>query len=262
MISNLAKVPILKKIISSLGVRILKLLNKNRGYFKINKINMFLDFLDPIDRELIITKEYEKEEISILIKLIDSYNINYFIDVGANCGIYSFKIASHFENLKIIAFEPNIDAFQKFNNTLEGDVERFKNINIFNYGLSDTKSKLKMRSKIKYGYAQTGGSVVHDGKIYKGVDIYEADFELGDEKLNLINTNIAIKIDVEGHEFNVLQGLIQLLTNNNCVLQIELFSDKFEQSNNFLINNNFKKISETKSRHSNIYKNYFYTNIK
>jgi hypothetical protein len=50
-----------KKIISSLGIRILTFLNKNRGYFKINGIKMFLDFLDPIDREIIINQEYEKK---------------------------------------------------------------------------------------------------------------------------------------------------------------------------------------------------------
>ena len=101
MLSKLAKIPVLKKLISSLGIRILKLLNKNRGYFKIQKINMFLDFLDPIDREIIINQNYEKKEISILTNLIENHKVNYFIDIGANCGIYSFKIASHFNNLDI-----------------------------------------------------------------------------------------------------------------------------------------------------------------
>ena len=257
MLSKLAKIPVLKKLISSLGIRILKLLNKNRGYFKIQKINMFLDFLDPIDREIIINQNYEKKEISILTNLIENHKVNYFIDIGANCGIYSFQIASHFNNLNILAFEPNKEAFKKFSKTLEKNSEVFKNIKIFNFGLSNEKSILKMRSMIKHGYPQTGGSVVHDGKIYNNVDIYDADFEVADEKIKITNSNIAIKIDVEGHEFNVLLGLKKLLTNNNCILQIELFDENFEQSNNFLINNNFKKINETKSG-----LNCFYTNIK
>ena len=261
MFNKLLKVPILKKLISSAGIRILRLLNKNRGYFKIQKINMFLDFLDPIDREIIINQEYEKKEISILTKLIENHDVNYFIDIGANCGIYSFMIASYFENLKILAFEPNIEAFNKFNKTLEGNIKLFKNIKIFNFGLSDKKSRLKMRSLVKHGYIQTGGSTIHDGNTYKNVDIYKADFEIGDQKLNLSNSNISIKIDVEGHEINVLLGLKQLLTKNNCILQIELFDESFEQANNFLIDNNFKKISENKSDPNNIYKNYFYSNM-
>ena len=261
MLDTLSKIPILKRLISSLGVRLLKLFNKNRGYYKINGINMFLDFLDPIDREIIITKEYEIKEISKLTKLIDDNKTNYFIDIGANCGFYSLNISSKYKDLNILAFEPNIDAYQKFNKTLDGNIDKFQNIKIYNYGLSDKKSKLKMRSKIKHGYTQTGGSTIHDGEKYNDVSIYDADFELGDEKLKFINSNLAIKIDVEGHEFSVLLGLRKLLTNNKCILQIEIFNDNFEKTNNFLVNNNFKKISEIKSNINSIYKNYFYSNV-
>ena len=260
MINIISKIPILNKLISSLGVRLLKILNKNRGYYKINGINMFLDFLDPIDREIIITKEYEIKEISTLTKLIDDNKTNYFIDVGANCGFYSLNISLKYKDLNILAFEPNIDAYQKFNKTLEGNIDKFQNIKIYNYGLSDKKSKLKMRSKIKHGYAQTGGSTIHHGEIYKDVSIYYADFEPGDEKLKFVNSSLAIKIDVEGHELSVLLGLKKILTNNKCILQIEIFNDNFEKTNNFLLNNNFKKISEIKSNINNIYKNYFYSN--
>ena len=260
MFNTLSKIPILNKLISSLGVRLLKLFNKNRGYYKINGINMFLDFLDPIDREIIITKEYEINEISTLTKLIDDNKSNYFIDVGANCGFYSLNISSKYKDLNILAFEPNIDAYQRFNKTLESNIDKFQNIKIYNYGLSDKKSKLKMRSKIKDGYTQTGGSTIHDGGTYKNAIIYDAYFEQGDEKLKFINSNLAIKIDVEAHEFNVLLGLKKLLANNKCILQIEIFDVNFDKSNNFLVNNNFKKISEIKSNINNIYKNYFYSN--
>ncbi len=261
MFNFLLKVPTIKKIISSIGIRVLKLLNKNRGYFKINNIKMFLDFLDPIDREIILDQGYEKKEISFLNKLINSNKINHFIDIGANCGIYSFSIALYCKNLNVLAFEPNKEAFEKFSKTLKINSNILKNIKIFNFGLSNKKSKLKMRSKVKYGYSQTGGSVIHDGKIYNDVEIYDANFEVGDEKLDLIKSNIAIKIDVEGHEYNVLLGLKKLLTNNNCILQIELFDKNFDKSNNFLMDNNFK-ILKVKSNLNNIYKNYFYTNYK
>ena len=54
MIKFLVKLPILKRLIPSLGIRLLSILKKNRGYFKINNIKMFLDFLDPIDRQIIL----------------------------------------------------------------------------------------------------------------------------------------------------------------------------------------------------------------
>ena len=94
MISKLIKLPILKRLIPSISIRLLKLFNKNRGYFKVNgDTRMFLDFLDPLDREIIIKSGiYEKKEIEFFIKSNNIINNNfehYFIDVGANCGYYS-----------------------------------------------------------------------------------------------------------------------------------------------------------------------------
>ena len=67
MLSKIAKLPILKRLIPSLAIRILKLIGKNRGYYSIRGINMYLDFLDPIDREIILFNEFENLEIEFLI---------------------------------------------------------------------------------------------------------------------------------------------------------------------------------------------------
>ena len=55
-----------KKLITSIKIRFLKILNKNRGYVNIGDTKMFLDFLDPIDREIIVNQIYEVEEIEYL----------------------------------------------------------------------------------------------------------------------------------------------------------------------------------------------------
>ena len=57
---------IFKKFFIGVKIRILKILNKNRGYFNIAGIKMYLDFLDPIDRELVTTQKYEEKEICFL----------------------------------------------------------------------------------------------------------------------------------------------------------------------------------------------------
>ena len=49
MIKYLIKIPIFKKLIPSIGIRLLKKLKKNRGIFNINAFVMYLDFLDQID---------------------------------------------------------------------------------------------------------------------------------------------------------------------------------------------------------------------
>ena len=91
-------------------------------------------------------------------------------------------------------------------------------------------------------------------------------FKIGDEEFNIQESIIAFKIDVEGHEINVLNGIKQLLNNNKCIIQIEIFDKHFEQINKFLTENKFYKI--TKAKHITVFselftvRDYFYTNIK
>ena len=256
MLSKIAKLPILKRLIPSLAIRILKLIGKNRGYYSIRGINMYLDFLDPIDREIILFNEFENLEIEFLISEIKRKKLNYFLDVGANCGYYSLKIAQKISNINIFSFEPNPEAYHKFSKSLLKNFEFSDNIKLENFGLSNENKKLKMQSMIKFGYAQTGGSAVNEKTISEKHHEFLANFKIGDEYLNLSNKNLAIKIDVEGHELNVLYGLKKTLDSNKCILQIEIFNNNFKEVDNFLsyLGYNIFNVIQKRS-------NYFYSNF-
>ena len=254
---KLLKLPVLKRLIPSLLIRLLKILKQNRGYFKIKDTKMFLDFLDPIDRELILHKEFENLEINFLIEKINIYKINYFLDIGANCGYYSLIIGKNVKNISIIAFEPNKEAFFKFSKSLDINSDLSKKINLHNFGLSNVSKKLKMQTMIKFGYPQTGGAgVTNSDNNLKNQSIFFADFRIGDEYLNLNEEKLSLKIDVEGHEINVLEGINKTLRNNKCILQIEIFEKNFQSVNNYLLSMNYKKIFEVKHR-----SNFFYSNF-
>ena len=256
MISKLVKLPILKRLIPSISLRLLKIFNKNRGYFKINDFKMFLDFLDPIDREIILSQEFEKQEIDFLINQIELNKINYFLDVGANCGYYSLKISKEIPSIKILSFEPNIEAYTKFQKTLEKNLDLSKKITLENFGLSDQSAKLKMQSLLKFGYAQTGGaSVIDKNSDTKNFTFY-ANFIVGDDYIKLTDEKISIKIDVEGHELNVLKGIQNTIKENDCILQIEIFRNNFLKVNNFLLSHGYKNFYEVKNRSNFFYKNF------
>ena len=128
---------------------------------------------------------------------------------------------------------------------------------IYPFGLSNNNSIMQMRSMIKHGYTQTGGSSVTIEKqsLENKYKIYEAKFKIGDEILNFQNNNLAIKIDVEGHELNVLKGIQNLLKKNKCVLQIEIFKKNYHIVNSLLLDNNFILVDQIRER-----ANYFYSN--
>lgn len=250
------------KIITSLKIRILKLLKKNRGYFTINKIKMFLDYLDPIDREIIEHHKFEEKEIRFLLKNIQENNISYFVDVGANCGYYSIKLANKIENLKIKAFEPNEEAYYKFDKTLKINPLLANQIKLNNYGLSNHSKILEMTSLEKFGYLQTGGSTVINPNEKHSINtkLFKANFMKGDDEIDFENKNVCIKIDVEGHEHQVLEGLENTLKKNKIVLQVEIVNQNFQKVNKLLNSFDFKFFNKIMGRADWIY-NYYYKNF-
>lgn len=115
-----------------------------------------------------------------------------------------------------------------------------------------------MRSMVKHGYTQTGGSSVTNDKISqdKKYKIYDGDFKNGDEVLNFKEDNLAIKIDVEGHELNVLKGIQNLLKSDKCIIQIEIFEKNFSSINSYLLEHNFILVDKVKLRSNYFYYNY------
>ncbi len=234
----------------------MRLLKKNRGYFQIGERKMFLDILEPIDKELVLNQCYEEEEINILKKLTKNYSAQYFFDIGANNGYYSIIFADLYKSLNIFSFEPNKDAYLKFINTLKVNKNLSDRIILYDYGLSDKKCIQKMRAKIKNGYVQSGGSRIHDNSLISDIITFEGKFQVADENYKIQNSKLIIKIDVEGHELNVLKGMVNIINQNSCILQIEIFDENLYEINKFLNDNKFYKKHEIKKR-----SNYFYSNF-
>ena len=256
MIQYLAKLPILKRLIPSLGMRILRFLKKNRGFYKIGEINFYLDFLDPIDRQIIIYKNYEEDQVSFFRNKMEKIVFEYFFDIGSNSGYYSFYFGHLFKKLKIKAFEPNLEPYNKFLKTFDKNL--FQNIEVFNFGLSNKEKKVQMSSMISHNYTHSNSTIIENiqKKVGKNTQISQAYLKVGDQLFNYSNKKIAIKIDVEGHEIFTLKGLINNLLKNHCLIMIEISDKKFDEVNKFLTKCEFKQIFKSKYRSDYIYTNF------
>ena len=256
MIQFISKLPIFRRLIPSLGIRLLSFLKKNRGFFKIGDIYFYLDFLDPIDRQIIIHKNYENDQVSFFKNKMDKIQFEYFLDIGANSGYYSFYFGHLFKKLKVKAFEPNLEPYNKFLKTLNKNL--FKNIEVFNFGLSNQEKKVQISSMISHKYIHSNSTILENFKKKedKNTIISSAYLKEGDELFNFYNKKIAIKIDVEGHEIFTLKGLTNNLLNNQCLMMIEISDKKFDEVNQFLIKCKFNKIFKSKFRSDYIYANF------
>jgi len=158
---------------------------------------------------------------TVLPKYINS-DKHIFFDVGANVGIYSKMLASAFPNVQIYSFEPNPVAYEMLQKKTSNP-----NINFLRIGLSSNKSR-----KIIYDYSHQRGS--GHSSMYEEVltDLHGAvstsQYELCTITLDDFCESQGIdfidflKIDTEGHEFDVLKGALRYLeTDRIGVIQFE-----------------------------------------
>ena len=234
---TLKKIPIIKRVYPSL----MKIFYKNKKIkYKFFGVNLEGNFSEPMDKEIFLFNNYENLQIEFLINNIKKYNLNYFIDIGANSGIYSLVVGNQFHKIKIKSFEPVKRTIIKFKKNLRLN-KKLKNIKLYKFGLSNKNSKLLMKAKIRDGYIQSSGyGVVKKEDNLKNLHIENNIFKIGDSIIKLKNRDISIKIDAEGHEHEVLQGLKKLLNYNRIFLQIEIFDKNFNMINKYLKKKKFK----------------------
>ena len=238
---KLRQVPIIKRLYSSLSTRIFKLIKKKNFLLEFKGIKFNLDINEPIDKSIILFDYYENDQINTSIKLISKYGANIYFDIGANCGVYSLILAKEFSSLKIYSFEPIKLSYDKFiyNISINKEKKNIRNIKLYNFGLSNRNTNLKMKALIKNNYTQLGGfGVLNKFDDLKNKFFLEANFKKGDDLLKFYNKVIFLKIDVEGHELQVLEGFINLFEKNKIILQIEILP-----KNEILVK---KKLSEFK----------------
>ncbi len=226
-----------KRIIPSLIRKLAFSTNGNIIKLDDFKINLFLT--SSIDREIYLKNEYEKDQLDFVKKELLKQKYDYFFDIGAYIGYYSLSLCKLVS--KTAAFEPNQQNFQRLSKNVE--INNF-NINCHNLGCSDSKNKLKLwyTDKNKRG----GSSILQNtdkeiNKYDKNKLLFE---EIDTDKLDslypLKNKKIFFKIDVERHELNVLKGASNILSNNQCYLQLEIFPHLQNEILSYLSMNRFK----------------------
>ncbi len=230
--SLLIKIPILKRLLPSLLRSFLILIRKEKFNILFKNLLLETNIRDPLDREIFFTNNYEEKQFQEVFKIIKKNNIEIFLDIGANSGIYSLILAKNYENMNIIAFEPIRETYQKFTRNIDAN-KLNKKIKKYNLGLSNKKGLLKMKTNNKFEYKQSAGyHVSSDGD-------ERAEFVKADELLNYKDKFIFIKIDTEGHELHVLQGAVEIIKNNNIYIQIEIWDKNFNNVQKALKNMNF-----------------------
>jgi FkbM family methyltransferase len=127
------------------------------------------------------------------------------LDIGANLGVYSLRMANYLRSDRIFAFEPITRIRELFLRSafLNGCLDR---ISIYPYALSDHDGEATLH--VPEGHA--GGASLEGGGEGAKVEIKRLDGMMEDGfRCGLV------KLDVEGHELSVLRGMRQILARSD-----------------------------------------------
>ena len=174
---------------------------------KRNGINFEVDITEGLDLSLFLFGNFQKHVSEN--KYLDLPENAVIFDVGANVGIMSLHFAKKAPLGDVYAFEPTHFACQKLKKNLELNQDIAKNIQtIQSFVSSEEKKQDKIKAFSSWKINKEVGSdqhPVHGGKAMstKGVPTTTIDEFVKDRNIARLDF---IKIDTDGHEFEVLLG--------------------------------------------------------
>ena len=158
-----------------------------------------------------------------------------YVDIGANTGQSIESIKLYAPDAKIVSFEPNPELAAMLTSRYKSD----PNVTIRGVGLSDTVTTLNLHVPVYRGFVYDGlasmdiagaRSWISSETVYffSPEHLKVRSYECAIETLDMqdIDSPIFIKIDVEGHEHQVINGAIKTLSKFEPVLLIESLLDK------------------------------------
>jgi len=186
-------------------------------------LNLLLNYANYIDRQLIIREPYEARQLAHFREQLCGHRYAAVIDIGANLGLYSLIAAQSGNVAEVLAFEPDPRNYRQLQanlllNRLTSRVQTFP----VGLGGSDAGTVFLQENGCSTGQSRIEATAPADTNLsrYTKTTIDVIQF---DRHFSYSDRDILIKIDVEGHEQEVIAGMRDLLAGNHCELQVEVF---------------------------------------
>ena len=182
---------------------LLKIFLKGGALVQRNGTVLIVDPTDFIGWEIFKTGEYEPYTASLVLNILRNTS-NCFIDVGANIGLYSVAACS-FPTVRCVAIEPDPINFRRLQENIA--VNGFANIEICNFALAGEPRPVRLEQPIK-GNRGTVRVAAEMARWTSTHERYSAALTFDSLAKNLGIEDVELmKIDVEGFELDVLEGL-------------------------------------------------------
>jgi FkbM family methyltransferase len=206
------------------------------------KFKIYAQSDDHIANNIFYGQNYEDDEFRLLKRL--TQRSQYFIDIGANTGIFSIYAASANPKLNVLCFEPHPSNFDRLAKNIS--INSTTNVNAFSNAVGATKRDIEFVIPADLGISATASanevfaSNFHPID-YKRISVKQISIDetLRDLPLTFLDV---IKIDVEYYELEVLKGAKATLQNKRPsviieILQYEYLVEQFPKMKNKISEN-------------------------
>jgi len=181
-----------------------------------------LDLRMPTQRSLFFSREYEGHNTKILKKFLKPDMT--FIDVGSHIGYYSF-LASKLVGKRgtVISFEPNEYNFNELARYIKDN--KAINIRAFQLALSNQESDANFFINPYNDGGHSLTEFVDYDLPYSSIKVRTITLDAFLQRNYPFLKIDFIKIDVEGHEIEVLKGMLKTLQKDKASIIVEFFNE-------------------------------------
>jgi FkbM family methyltransferase len=181
-----------------------KRLRNSRVMLSLGESKLVVSINDFIGSKIIFDGLYERRTIKLATDIMRSGGM--FVDVGSNIGLYAILL-SELDRVEVIAIEPDEFNFEQLRSNVI--MNNRPNVKICNMALSKSDDILPFELPCDYNYGSVRVASLEQALTADaGKIVYRAatSFDRLARWLNTQDINL-MKIDVEGHELLVLEGI-------------------------------------------------------
>lgn len=179
---------------------------------------------DYIGRQILKHGAYDRQTLDLTLAVLRRMQARTILDVGANIGNHTLAYASL--GCRVVAFEPGGAAFSLLQRNIS--LNNLPNVTALNIGLSRSDGR-----DILYvdGAGNLGASSLVAGNAADARP-EEIELRLGDAVMTELGIEDVdfIKVDVEGHEHPVLEGLAATIAHCRPLVQMEWDANSSDRS--------------------------------
>jgi FkbM family methyltransferase len=202
----------------------------NQKTVKRNGISWELDLTEAIDLSVFLFGRYQPHVLN-QIKAAVPADKPVIVDVGGNVGAISLSLLKELPDATVYAFEPTDWAFGKFLRNVSLNPHLKTRLHLFQMFLNDGKTAAPDAVYASWNLNQAGEThVSHGGSLKSASKATSASLDA------VISSNRPpavhfIKIDTDGHEWDVLQGAKETLKTYKPVVLFEAGRDLWQEKN-------------------------------